>query len=145
MKYQMRCPKCNHEFTYDNGYLDRNIAQIGMEIASLMKQLAEYKTLPRQEQKQRKKWRDRTNRLLAEKQEEIKGLKEIRKVSDQQIKRMEYQIFKNLVKEQYGEEVYHRLLDEATKELEAYKVSGLMAHEYSRAGSKSNVTGINKL
>ena len=30
-------------------------------------------------------------------------------------------------------------------EIKAYKISGLMRHEYTRSPSKSNVTSINKL
>ncbi len=145
MKYQLHCPKCNHEFAYDNDYYDRNIARLGMEIASLTKQLAHHKTLPWSEQKRRTDWYFRAKKALTEKQEEIKGLKEIRKISDQQVKRAEFQIFKNLVKEQYGEAAYKSLLAKMEKELEAYKVSGLMLHEYTRSNAKSNVTSINKL
>ena len=145
MKYQLHCPKCHHEFTYDNGYYDSNIARLGMEIQSLTRQLSEHRTLPWAEQKRRSDWYFRTKKALAEKQEEIKGLKEIRKVSDQQVKRAEFQIFKNLVKEKYGEEAYKSLIAKMEKELEAYKVSGLMWHEYTRSNAKSNVTSINKL
>lgn len=145
MKYQLHCPHCNHEFTYDNGYYDKNITRLGMEISSITRQLAEHKTLPWPEQKRRSDWYFRVKKQLAEKQEELAGLKAIRKVSDQQIKFAEYQIFKNLVKEQFGEKVYKELLEKVIKELEAYQISGLMLHEYSRSNAKANVTSINKI
>ena len=35
MKYQLTCPKCKYEFSYDNGYLDDNITRLGIEILSI--------------------------------------------------------------------------------------------------------------
>ena len=145
MKYQLHCPKCNHEFAYDKDYYDRNIARLGTEIFNLTKQLQHHRTLPWPEQKRRTEWFFRTKEKIAEKQEELAGLKAIRKVADQQVKHAEYMIFKELVREQYGDEAYKSLLAKMEKELEAYKVSGLMLHEYTRSNSLSNVTSINKL
>ena len=75
----------------------------------------------------------------------ISGLKAIRKAGDQQIKAFEYMIFKEIVKDRYGEKAYHEILEAVEQELQAYKASGLMRHEYTRSGAKSNVTSINKL
>lgn len=44
---QLRCPKCGHEFGYDNGYYDRNIERLGHEIQDLIRQLANHKLLSR--------------------------------------------------------------------------------------------------
>ena len=145
MKYQLHCPKCNHEFAYDNGYYDKNITRLGMEIKEIQRQLAEHRTLPWPEQKRRTDWWFRTKKVLAEKQEEIGELKAIRKVCDQQIKFAEYSIFRQLFHEQYGEKAYKEMIEKVQKELEAYKISGLMWHEYTRSNAKSNVTSINKL
>ena len=57
MKYQLVCPKCRHEFAYDNGYIDKNITRIGYEIEDIKAQLAKYKLLPYEEQIKRKEWR----------------------------------------------------------------------------------------
>ncbi len=145
MRYQMRCPECGHEFTYDNGYYDKNIARLGVEIRDLMLQLAEHKKLPWPEQKRRTDWWLDTKKKLTVRQKELAELKAVRKVCDQQIKAMEHQIFKNLVKEKFGEEVYRKLLEQAESDLEAYKISGLMRHEYTRSGSKANATSVGKL
>lgn len=145
MKYQMHCPKCHYEFTYDNGYYDKNITRLGMEIKELNRQLAEHKLLPWPEQKRRTEWWLRAKKALTEKQKEIGELKAIRKVCDQQIKFAEYQIFRELFRDQYGEKAYTEMVAKVQKELEAYKVSGLMWHEYSRSNALSNVTSINKL
>lgn len=144
MKYQMVCPKCRHEFTYDNGYIDKNIVRLGAEIQEIIIWFAQYKLLSPAEKAKKKAYKDRLSLDMAEKQKELSELKAIRKVCDQQIKHYEYTVFKELVKERYGEAVYKEFLEKVTAELEAYKVSGLMLHEYSRKGGKS-VTGVNKL
>lgn len=144
MKYQMVCPKCRHEFTYDNGYIDKNIVRLGAEIQEIVIWLAKYKLLSPAEKAKEKAYRDRLVLEKAEKQKDLSDLKAIRKACDQQIKHFEYTVFKELVKERYGEAVYKELLEKVTEELAAYKVSGLMLHEYSRKGGKS-VTSVNKL
>lgn len=145
MKYQLTCPKCKHEFAYDADYYDRNIARLGHEIQEITRQIAEHKLLPWPEQKRRTEWWLRAKKALAEKQEEIAGLKAIRKVADQQLKRVEYTLFRQHFKEQYGEQAYFEILDKVKAEMEAYQASGLMWHEYTRSGAKSSVTSINKL
>lgn len=141
---QLRCPKCGHEFGYDNGYYDRNIERLGHEIADLNRQLAQHKLLPFPEQKRRTDWWLRTKKAIAEKQEQLGELKAIRKAADQQIKYAEAVIFRDLVKERLGEKEYMKLVLEAEKEMDAYKISGQMWHEYSRTRGQS-VTNINKL
>lgn len=144
-KYQMVCPRCKHEFTYDNGYYDRNIAKLGFEIKEIHTQLAKYKTLSEKEKKAKLKWKQSCVIALTQKQQQIKELKEIRKLCDQQINGMAYMMFKNVVKAELGEEKYRNLLEKALAELEAYKISGLMRHEYTRSNALKNVTSINKL
>lgn len=145
MKYQLHCPKCHHEFAYDNGYYDKNIQRLGMEIQQISKQLTDFKQLPLEERKRKKQWRLRMTSILQEKMAEISELKAIRKTADQQVMRAKYEIFKEIVRDRYGEQAVLEMLKEADKELEAYKVSGLMVHEYTRSNSKSNVTSINKI
>ena len=141
----MTCPKCKYEFTYDNGYYDKHITRLGNEIRDIQLQLAEHNTLPYHIKMSRTEWWNRAKRSLAEKQKELAELKAIRKVCDQQLKSYEYQTFKNIVKEFVGEEQYHKFIEQMKEDLEAYKISGLMRHEYTRSNSKSNVTGLNKL
>lgn len=145
MKYQLTCPKCHYEFEYDNGYLDKNITRLGCEIHDILNQLAEHNLLPKPEQRARTDWWKRTKRALAVKQKEMAELKAIRKISDQQIHRYGFEVFKNLVKETVGEDQYKKLIEKMNSELEAYQASELMRHEYSRSNAKSNVTSINKV
>lgn len=145
MKYQMTCPKCKHEFAYESDYYEKNITRLGLEIAEIINQLAEHRRLPWPEQKARTDWFFRAKKALAEKQVELAGLKAIRKSADQQIDKMFLRVFKDLVREEIGEEAYRRLIEKSKAELEAYEISGLMRHEYTRSNSKANVTSINKL
>ena len=141
---QLRCPKCGHEFAYDNGYYDRNIERLGQEIREITLQLAEHNRLPYWEKKARTDWWRRAKAALAERQKEIGELKAIRKAADQQLNAAKFLIFRELVKDKLGEAEYTRLLKKADEELDAYQVSGLMKHEYSRAHGQS-VANINRL
>lgn len=145
MKYQITCPVCHHEWHYDNGYYDDNITRLGIEIQTITLQLRKHKQLPKDEQYARTEWWLSAKRALTEKQKELAELKALRKQYDQQIKAYEYQTFKNLVKEYVGEIKYKELLAAMEKELEAYRLSDLMRHEYTRSNSKNSVTSINKL
>lgn len=145
MKYQLTCPKCKHEFQYDNVFFDKNISRLGVEIQDIILQLCEHKKLPKNEQYARTDWWLSAKRALAAKQKELAELKALRKISDQQLNHYKDQVFRALVKELVGEEEYKRLIDKTLEELEAYRESGLMRHEYTRSNAKSNITSINKL
>jgi hypothetical protein len=145
MRYQLTCPKCKHEFAYDNGYYDKNITRLGQEIAEINLQLQEHRLLPWPEQKARTDWFLRAKRALAEKQKDLGELKAIRKAADQQLDRMMVKTLKNIIRDEFGQEVYDRILKRALAEHEAYEVSGMMRHEYTRSNSKADVTSINKL
>lgn len=145
MKYQMTCPKCKHEFAYDSDYYEKNIVRLGHEIQDIILQLRNHKLLPWPEQKARTDWYFRTKKALTEKQKELGELKAVRRFADQQLDRMRIKILRNLMEEEIGSEAFWKLCEKADKELEAYKVSGMMAHEYTRSNSKANVTSINKL
>lgn len=145
MSYQLTCPKCKHEFAYDNGYYDKNITRLGQEIAEINLQLQEHRLLPWPEQKARTDWFLRAKRALAEKQKDLGELKAIRKAADQQLDRMMVITLKNIIREEFGQEVYDRILRRALAEHEAYRMSDMMRHEYTRSNSKTDVTSINKL
>lgn len=145
MKYQVTCPNCNYEWHYDNGYYDDNITRLGIEIQDIILQLRKHKELPKSEQFARTEWWLSAKKALTEKQKQLAELKAIRKQYDQQIKAYEYQTFKIIVKEAVGEVKYKEFLEQMKKELEAYQISGLMRHEYTRSNSKSSVTNINKI
>lgn len=145
MKYQLTCPNCHYEWHYDNGYLDDNIHRLGIEIQDIILQLAEHKQLPKAEQYARTEWWLSAKKALTIKQKQLAELKALRKVTDQQIKSYEHLLWKEIVKEMYGEEVYKKIIAKVEEELKAYTTSGLMRHEYTRSSHKSSVTSINKI
>lgn len=145
MKYQMTCPKCKHEFAYDNGHIDAKIASLSAEVTSLIRQLSEHNLLPKDEQFRRTAWWRRTKARLAKAQEELAAAKAFRKVADQQVERFKNDAFKHLVREFIGDEAYIRLAKQAEADCEAYEISGLMRHEYTRSNAKADVISINKL
>ena len=142
---QLVCPKCKHEFTYFNGELDAQIALLNKEVTSLHEQFREYKSLPPKQQQERLKWRRYASIELRKKQEKLKELKAFRKLADQQIMKMSFHLFKELTKEYVGQTVYREIIEKMEADLEAYKVSGCMMHEYTRSHHMSSVTSINKL
>ena len=145
MKYQITCPKCHHEWNYDNGYYDKNIARLGVEIQDIILQLQKHNQLPKCEQYASTDWWKSAKIALAEKQKELAELKALRKQYDQQRHRYEYQKFKELTREYVGEIKFQELVKQVELELEAYTLSDLMRHEYTRSNSKSSVTSTNKL
>lgn len=145
MSVQMTCPYCKREFPFNNGELDREISSIGQRITSVNRELASIKALS---PKARKAAEGKRKVLVMEATklaEKISALKAIRKATDQQIKAYEYQAFKDIVKDRFGESEYRKILEMVEEEIKAYKISGLMRHEYTRSQHKSSVISINKL
>lgn len=145
MKYQLTCPKCKHEFAYDNGHIDSKITNLRCEITRIKEQITEYKKLPYYEQMQRKDWHRRAAHKVASMQRELSELNAFRKIANQEKRKTIDQVFKNLVKEQIGTEAYKDLMKKAEAECEAYNISDTMRHEYTKANYKTAVTSINKL
>lgn len=143
MALQMTCPFCKREFPYDNGRLDVEISRNAQRITEIGRRLTEikYALHTKETWKEKRKLEIELTRLMAEQSEK----KSVRKACDQQINSFAYQLFKEFVKEKYGDEAYHEILDKVMNELQAYKISGLMRHEYTRARNKANITSINKL
>lgn len=144
MKYQLTCPKCRHEFAYDNGHIDQKIVGLRSELADIGVNLERFKKMNSQIRKKHTELRDTLQIRKAEIIKELTELKAFRKVADQQVNQYMYLTFKELVKERFGETVYKELLETAKKECESYSLNEVMRHEYSRKGGAS-VTSINKI
>ena len=143
---QLTCPFCKQEFPFNNGELDRKIAYFSQKISANNAKCGEIKAIL--VQKHDEELADEKRRIVQQTkwmQVELSKLKTRRKVVDQQIDKYSYQIFKALLKEKYGDEAYRDMLDAVQAELEAYKISGLMRHEYTKSQSKNEVISINKL
>ncbi len=143
MAIQMTCPYCKREFPYDNGKLDAEISKTCQRICAINKEIVEIKNGRKTQETWRR--RKRLTEEIAALQEKVSGLKAIRKVADQQIKAYEHQLLKDAIRERVGETEYKKMIAQVEKELEAYRISGLMRHEYTRSNSKSDVISVNKL
>lgn len=143
MSIQMTCPYCHREFPYNNGKLDKEISEVGQRILHINRRLAEIKY----GHHDKSTWdeKKRLTKELTGLQARSRELKDIRKAADQQVKQFEFMIWKEIIKDRLGEVEYRKIIDQVNEELQAYKESGLMRHEYTRSGSKSNVTSINKI
>lgn len=140
MKYQLTCPRCKYEFQYDNGYYDKAIAGLQAEISEMSAYLKEYKTWSVQKKRDYSEWRHQIILRQEKKMQELRELRELRKLYDQQLEHQQYKVFKELVKEKYGNDVYHSLLEETMKMLEAYKISDMMKVNYTRADGKKVIS-----
>lgn len=144
MKVQLVCPKCKHEFQYDNGYFDKNITQLGLEIQTIIGQLREHKMKPKDEQYANTEWWLNAKKALTVKQKQLAELKGFRKLADQQREKQEYQAFKNIVKEMFGENAYRKCLEIAINETKAYDISDTAKVGYTRANGEV-IVNVNKL
>jgi hypothetical protein len=143
MAMQMTCPYCKREFPYDNGRIDAEISRNGQRIAEIIRRITAIKHMRHTPDT----WKERRALViemtrLNERQSELKA---VRKAADQQIKYHEHLIFRELVKERFGQAVYMELVEAARAELEAYRIGDTMKQGYSRSPHLSNVTSINKL
>lgn len=145
MQYQVTCPKCHYEWHYDNTYYDDKITQLGVEIAEISLQLQKHNLKPQIEQYALTDWWRQAKRALAIKQKDLAELKAIRKIYNQEVNRNITGFFKQLVKEEIGEQKYLELCELAEKEAAAYKIEGLMKCNYTISNSKTKTTNINKL
>lgn len=145
MAYQMTCPKCGHEFAYNKEYYDTKISELGVKISKINAWLSEYKTWPYEKRVSRRKEREEKIAMRDNLAAEASKLKAFRKSADKELKQFEYNVFKRLVRERLGEAEFMELIAEMEEEIEAYKLSDLMRHEYTRSNSKANVTSVNKL
>jgi len=143
--YQLTCPRCHFEFSYNQNYYDRKINDLANEIGELNSWFANFNLLGTAEKKRMSREREYKVKKLTELQRQISELKGLRKVYNKM--RDEAQLFfiKQIFREKYGEQAFDDLIEAVEAELEAYTASGLMLHEYTRGRYKSNVTSINKL
>ena len=145
MRYQLTCPHCKREFAYNGGEVDAQIERVKNSIEQTRKWLTDYKLMDAYRQRELSRTRRYKVQTLNELQAELQALKSQRKVANEHIHRTTLEIYAQLVRDEIGEKRHIELMQKAEQELEAYQLSGLMWHEYTRARSKGNVTNINKL
>lgn len=125
-KVQLICPKCKYEFSFNLGDLDTQILELGRDIQSITRQLAEYKTLSEEKQKEKYKWKRQTIFALEKKREQLKKLKIKSKSVHDEVTRMNYQILKNIIKDFYGDDEFERCINEVIERSKAYKLNETM-------------------
>lgn len=122
-RVQLICPKCKYEFGFNLGELDKQILELGKDIQSMIKQLAEFKLLSPEEQKQKLYWRRKVIYAVEKKKEQLNKLKIKQKSVHDEVTRMNYHLLKNVIKEFYGNEEFERCINEVIERGKAYKIS----------------------
>lgn len=122
-KVQLVCPKCKYEFNFNLGDLDKQILELGKDIQSMLKQLAEFKLLSPEEQKQKLYWRRQVIYGLEKKKEQLNKLKIKQKSVHDEVTRMNYHLLKNVIKDFYGNKEFERCINEVIERGKAYKIS----------------------
>ncbi len=122
-KVQLTCPKCKHEFSFNLGELDKQILELGKDIQSMSRQLAEFKTLSSEEQKKKLYWKKQVVYGLEKKKEQLKKLKIKSKAVHDEVTRMNYHLLKNVIKEFYGNDEFERCINEVIQRGKAYKIN----------------------
>ena len=128
-KVQLTCPKCKHEFSFNLGELDAQILELGRDIQSIIRQLAEFNMLSEKEQQEKTGWRKATVFALQKKKEQLKKLKIKAKGVHDELTRVNYQLLKNVVKELYGNEEFERCMNEVIERTKAYKINETIGQE----------------
>lgn len=122
-KVQLTCPKCKHEFSFNLGDLDTQILELGRDIQSISGQLAQFKTLPEKEQRQKLGWKRQTIFALEKKKEQMRKLKTKSKAVHDEVTRANYHLLKNVIKEFYGNEEFERCINEVIERGKGYNIS----------------------
>lgn len=122
-KVQLVCPKCKYEFGFNLGGLDKQILELGKDIQSMLRQLAEFKTLSPEEQKQKLYWRRQVIYGLEKKKEQLNKLKIKSKAVHDEVTKTNYRILKNVIKDFYGDKEFERCINEVIERGKAYKIS----------------------
>ena len=105
---------------------------LGKDIQSIVKQIAEFKTLPIEEQKEKYYWKKQAILALEKKKEQLRKLKIKSKAVHDEVTRMNYQLLKNVIKDFYGNEEFERCINEVIKRGKAYKISETMKKDNYR-------------
>lgn len=143
-KIQLTCPKCKYEFSFNLGDLDKQILELGKDIQSITRQLAEFKLLSKSEQKEKEFWRKQTIYALAKKKEQLNKLKIKSKSVHDEVTRINYQLLKNVIKDFYGNEEFERCINEVIERGKAYKICdtiGISNYTHSKGTIVKKVGG----
>lgn len=128
-KMHLKCPKCNYDFEYNEGYVERKIDELRMEIHSIDSQLADfkakhpygYKTDP---------WYRSAVKAKTTKTEQLSEIRNYRKLAYNQRDVQMFYALKARLRRELGEEKYMQLIQELEDELR-YNVADLAKQKYT--------------
>ncbi len=134
---QMRCPVCGEEFAFPRGRLDAERDSLARKNMELTARLQEIKLIPpgkrTQETAKERAWLIREQGRTLNR---IKEIKTIMKQASEPITSDLFQLYREKTAEAYGKGADEKIIEWAKENLQAYHISGLSAHEYTRAGGK---------
>ena len=134
-KVQITCPNCKHEFPYNKVALDKKIHMLGQKINELNRLKQKLKNIP--EENLNKEELKRIDKRLDTYHEILSDLKLTRETLKEQEDKNILNNLKQVIRENYGKEIYDRFLDEALRRSAAYETSDMMGiGYYSHAGGK---------
>lgn len=135
--YQISCPNCHHEWSYNRNYYAQRIKQLGQEIEEINNQISANKRI---ESRRNKEWERNAINAKNIKLKQLQELKEIRAQYDIESNMNIYNWFKQLVKEEIGEKRYMELIEQADKEARAYSINTIAKTTYSRKGGEKIIS-----
>ena len=143
MKYQITCPKCKHEFSYNEGEIEAEIRRNAVEIEDLKAKMVEFKLWSYSKKKEYSETRKRWNLRLTQLGKRQTELKAIRKLMHDNYSDGILKSFKEYVKEEIGLQRYLELWEKAEKDAESYNIADMAKVQYT--SNKKPVITINKL
>jgi hypothetical protein len=144
-RVQLTCPYCKKEFPFNNGWLDKEYEAEKTELQRLTREISVLKAQPYSVQRKNEGKIKALGLRIQDCQMRCTALRKVRKLKDQQLENYKFLIYRRIIAEKFGQEFDIDVTSRALQELEAYKISGLMWHEYTKARYKKGVTSIGKL
>ena len=130
-RIQLRCPKCGEEFAFNRGKLEEERSILVIQLQEALAHLTEIKKLPKSAHSD-KTWRERTHwkRVSNQLNMRLSEIKTLLKQVSGPVTSDLFSLYRERMKDLYGEEADESVMKWAKQNLEAYKVSSLSAHEY---------------
>lgn len=143
-KIQLICPKCKHEFQCNVGALEEQKVNLSNRLTEIYKWIAQYKYLPEDVKKQSKNIKERKGKIiqLEEIKKELSAVNAKLRIVRKEIEIQEFKIFRNIVKEFYGEKEFQKCIDEMHEREKAYQIKDTMGIDYYSSASGKHINKI---
>ena len=143
MPIQLSCPYCKKAFPYGNEIIGKEYHENDQRLADIRQKLNRLKRVKHTDETKHE-W----DRLSEEEGKLCKRQSELRTIRDQageQIRNMEYQALKELIRDKYGDKELDRLMNKVKEDLSSGGKKPLMYNGYSKAAYKVNAINVSKL